>query len=328
VLTLVSCLGLACGAITHAAGLTALLGFFLAGIMAGESRALSERTRHVVGEMVHSVFVPLYFAGIGLQYDFLAEFDWLIVTFVTVVSIAAKYGGAWLGTLGTALSRDDRISVGIAFTPSGVTGIVVADIALEHGILSTPVFVGIVISAIVSSLLVAPWLSWSIQRREAVNVLAYFARSAAVPNLRAKTRWDVIDELCSGLKGHGGLPSVETCVAAVRAREELLGTGTGGGVAIPHARLPDLKRPVLVFGRSTSGVDWDAPDGQPVHLVFLLLTPAEQDSLQLQILAALAQGLGTKPARERMIRARTDAEALAALGDALRSQTIARVVPA
>jgi Kef-type K+ transport system membrane component KefB len=328
VLTLVSCLGLACGAVTHAAGLTALLGFFLAGIMAGESRALSERTRHVVSQMVHSVFVPLYFAGIGLQYDFLAGFDWLIVTFVTVVSIAAKFGGAWLGTLGTALSRDDRLSVGIAFTPSGVTGIVVADIALEHGILSTPVFVGIVISAIVSSLLVAPWLSWSIQRREAVNVLAYFVRSAAVPNLRAHTRWEVIDELCGGLKGHGEIPAVETCVAAVRAREELLGTGTGGGVAIPHARLPDLRRPVLVFGRSTAGVDWDAPDGQPVHLVFLLLTPAEEDSLQLQILAALAQGLGTKPARERLIQARTDAQALAALGNALRSQTIARVVPA
>ncbi len=130
VLTLLSCVGLACGALTHSVGLTALLGFFLAGIMAGESHALTERTRNVVSEMVHAVFVPLYFAGIGLQYDFVAEFDLFIVSFVTVISIAVKFLGAWLGTWGTNLSKDDRLSVGIAFTPSGVTGIVVADIAL------------------------------------------------------------------------------------------------------------------------------------------------------------------------------------------------------
>ncbi|MGD2154378.1 MAG: cation:proton antiporter [Gemmatimonadales bacterium] len=325
VLSLVSCVGLACGALTQRVGLTALFGFFLAGIMAGESHALSERTRNVVSQMVHSVFVPLYFAGIGLQYDFVADFDWFIVTFVTVISIATKFGGAWLGALGTALSREDRIFVGIAFTPSGVTGIVVADLALEHGILTTEVFVGIVVSAIVSSLLVAPWLSWSIHRRKAVNVLAFFARSATVPDLGGTTRWEVIDELCGRLAGQAGTTGVGECAAAVRQREELQGTGTGGGVAIPHARMPNLKRPVLAFGRSVAGVEWDAPDGLPVHLVFLLLSPERESGLQLQILAALASGLAEPTVRERLIHAKSDADTIAALDAALRSQTISRV---
>ncbi len=323
VLTLVTCLGVACGALTHRFGLTALLGFFLAGIMAGESHALSERTRSVVSQMVHSVFVPLYFAGIGLQYDFFADFDWFIVTFVTVISIVAKFGGAWLGAWG--ISREDRLSVGIAFTPSGVTGIVVADIALEHGILTVEVFVGIVVSAIVSSMLVAPWLSWSIHRRRAVNVLAFFARGATVPNLSGTTRWEVIDELCDSLARHRAAPAAGNCAAAVRQREELQGTGTGNGVAIPHARLPNLNRPVLVFGRSVAGVEWDAPDGLPVHLVFLLLSPEREGGLQLQILAALARGLAEAPVRERMIQATSDAETMAALDAALRSQDITRV---
>lgn len=327
VLTFVSCLGLACGAITHGVGLTALLGFFLAGIMAGQSRGLSEQTRHVVSQMVHSVFVPLYFAGLGLQYDFLAEFDWFIVAFVTVVSIAAKFGGAWLGALGTTLSREDRLSIGIAFTPSGVTGIVVADIALEYGILTPPVFVGIVVSAVVSSLLVAPWLSWSIRRRKAVDVPSFFARPAIVPDLRGTTRWEVIDELCQGLAGHGGLPRAETCTAAIRAREDLVGTGIGGGVAIPHARLPDLERPVLTFGRSVAGVDWDAPDGLPVQLVFLLLVPEHEHGLQLQILAALAQGLSHATVRERLATAESDPAVWDALREVLRSQDIASVTP-
>ena len=51
------------GAVTQWVGLTALFGFFLAGIMAGQTHALSERTRHVISEMVHYIFVPLYFAA-------------------------------------------------------------------------------------------------------------------------------------------------------------------------------------------------------------------------------------------------------------------------
>ena len=328
VLTLVSCVGLACGVATHAAGLTVLLGFFLAGIMAGEARALSERTRHVVSQMVHAIFVPLYFAGIGLRYDFLVEFDWLIVTFVTVISIGAKFGGAWLGTLGTELSKEDRLSIGIAFTPSGVTGIVVADLALEYGILTTPVFVGIVVSAIVSSLVVGPWLSWSIRRRKALDVLELFARTATEPSLGGATQWEVIDEMCARL-GRSVPPSIaETCVEAVRAREELCGTGTGHGVAIPHARLPGLNRPVIALGRSAAGVEWNAPDGLPVHLVFLLLTPEDEHGLQLQIVAAIAHGLSDAEARERVEQAESDTELWAALGEAIRSQTIARVAPA
>ena len=328
VLTLVSCVGLACGVATHATGLTALLGFFLAGIMAGEARALSERTRHVVSQMVHAIFVPLYFAGIGLRYDFLVEFDWFIVTFVTVISIGAKFGGAWLGALGTELSKEDRLSIGIAFTPSGVTGIVVADLALEYGILTTPVFVGIVVSAIVSSLVVGPWLSWSIRRRKALNVLELFARSATEPSLGGATQWEVIDEMCARL-GRSVPPSIaDTCADAVRAREELCGTGTGHGVAIPHARLPGLNRPVIALGRSAAGVEWNAPDGLPVHLVFLLLTPEDEHGLQLQIVAAIAHGLSDAEARERVEQAESDTELWAALGEAIRSQTIARVAPA
>lgn len=322
VLTLVSCIGLACGALTHAAGLTALLGFFLAGIMAGESRALTERTRNVVSQMVHAVFVPLYFAGIGLQYDFVAEFDWFIVTFVTVISIAAKFGGAWIGALGTDLSREDRLSLGIAFTPSGVTGIVVADIALEQGILTSSVFVGIVVSALVSSLLVAPWLMWSIRRRRAVDLLSYVVRSGTVPSLGATERESAIRELCEGLAGEPDLPAVRSCADAVLARERVIGTGVGGGLAIPHARLPELQRPVLVFGRSEAGIDWDAPDGEPVHLVFLLLSPVDEHGLQLQVLAALARTLSHGAIRDLLIAADSDEGVWARLEETLRGQEL------
>src|SRR5262249_61663415 len=90
VLSFVCCLGLLCGSVTQWVGLTALFGFFLAGIMTGEAPALSERTRQILTQMVHAIFVPLYFAGIGLLLGFLANFDALLVGFVTVVSIGGK----------------------------------------------------------------------------------------------------------------------------------------------------------------------------------------------------------------------------------------------
>jgi Kef-type K+ transport system membrane component KefB len=325
VLSFVCCLGLLWGAVTQWVGLTALLGFFLAGMMAGEAKHLSERTRHVLSQMVHAVFVPLYFASIGLRIDFFANFDLFLVVFVTVVSIAGKYLGAWLGALGPGLSREDRVSVAVAFTPSGVTGIVVAGVALELQILSTPVFVAIVFSTIVSSIAVAPWLAWSIHRRREVNVLEFFARRAVIPDLRSLERFGAIRELCDSVTEHASMPDAESLFGAVRDREALMGTATGSEIAIPHARLPSLRRPVLTLGRSLRGIEWDAADGHPVHLVFLLLTPEREDGLQLQILAALARAMSDPQARERLSRADSAQAVSSALEDALGSQQLVRV---
>ncbi len=325
VLTFVACLGLLCGAITSGLGLTALLGFFLAGIMAGEARALSERVRNTLTQMVHAIFVPLYFAAIALRVDFFANFDLFLVSFVTLVSIGAKFLGAWLGSFGTGLSREDQVSIGIAFTPSGVTGIVVGSAALEVGILTVPAFVAIVFSAIVSSLVVGPLLTWSIRRRREVNILDFFARRAVSADLQGQTRFEALRELSERLAvGRPDLDS-ETVFAEVRAREELMGTGLGNGIAIAHARLPTLARPVLTFGRSVAGLDWDAPDGLPVHHVFLLITPVRDHGLQLQILAALAHGMAEAEPRERLVHATGADEIWAALEEALREQNLARV---
>lgn len=322
VLTFVCCLGLLCGVVTQSVGLTALLGFFLAGMMAGDAGALSERVRQILTQMVHAIFVPLYFASLAIQIDFFANFDAFLVAFVTVVSIAGKYFGAWLGARGTGLSAVERVSIGIAFTPSGVTGIVVAAVALEYQIITVPVFVSIVLSAIVSSLLVGPWLMWSVGRRPAMNIGELLVRRAMIPSLRGRTRDEVIRELCHEVAAHDRLPDADTLVDAVQAREALMGTGVGSGVAVPHARLPDLSKPVITCGRSLVGVDWDAPDGLPVQLVFLLLTPVRDEGAQLQILAGLARTLANADLRDAIVLADSPQAMWQRLQDALRSHDL------
>ncbi|MDH3214333.1 MAG: hypothetical protein OEM05_17800 [Myxococcales bacterium] len=61
--------------------------------------------------MVHAIFVPLCFASIGLRIDFFANFDFALVSFVTVVSIAGKYLGAWLEALADALRAQKLVRV-------------------------------------------------------------------------------------------------------------------------------------------------------------------------------------------------------------------------
>ena len=121
------------------------------------------------------------------------------------------------------------------------------------------------------------------------------------------------------------MPDLEVLHAAVSNREQLMGTGTGNQVAMPHARLEMLDRPVLVFGRSAAGIEWNAPDGLPVHLVFLLLTPEREEGLQLQILAALARGMSNAEAREELLRAESEDQVWRALQDALSTQNLVRV---
>ena len=94
----------------------------------------------------------------------------------------------------------------------------------------------------------------------------------------------------------------ERISAEILKREELGSTGTGGGVAIPHARIQGLSRPFGVFARLNKPIDFEAIDGRPVDLVFLLLLPAEPVGEQLKALASVARKL-RDPAALRTLRA-------------------------
>ena len=93
------------------------------------------------------------------------------------------------------------------------------------------------------------------------------------------------------------------------AREKLGSTGLGHGVAIPHGRIKGLKEALLACIRLAQPVPFDAPDGQPVTLVFVLLVPEQATERHLQILSELAQLLSDRPLREALARA-PDAAAL------------------
>ncbi|AZN37196.1 PTS IIA-like nitrogen regulatory protein PtsN [Iodobacter ciconiae] len=87
------------------------------------------------------------------------------------------------------------------------------------------------------------------------------------------------------------------------AREKLGSTGLGQGVAIPHGRIKGLKEATGAFVRLDEPIPYDAPDGKPVSLVFVLLVPAHATDLHLQILSELAQLFSDKVLRESLLAA-------------------------
>jgi PTS system nitrogen regulatory IIA component len=92
-------------------------------------------------------------------------------------------------------------------------------------------------------------------------------------------------------------------------REELGSTGVGGGVAIPHARLPELHQVFGLSARLKKPIDFDAIDQRPVDIVFLLLTPAAEQGDHLNALAAVARKL-REPERLKELRASENDAAL------------------
>ena len=93
------------------------------------------------------------------------------------------------------------------------------------------------------------------------------------------------------------------------ARERLGSTGLGQGVAIPHGRIKGLREPVGGFLRLKTPVPFDAPDGRPVNLIFVLLVPEQATEQHLEILSELAQMLSDREFRQSLSTA-ADAAAL------------------
>lgn len=110
------------------------------------------------------------------------------------------------------------------------------------------------------------------------------------------------------------LPSIDPdqAMAVIMEREKLGSTGIGHGIAIPHGRLPDLEAPITALVRHAGGIDFDAIDGKPVHIVVVLLAPKDEDRSHLELLAGLARALQKESVRRAVMEAGT-AEEISAL---------------
>jgi fructose-specific phosphotransferase system IIA component len=132
-----------------------------------------------------------------------------------------------------------------------------------------------------------------------------------ITELSAANRWEAIDELINRLVECGKIKpeTKEQIAAVVKKRETSMSTGIGFGIGIPHASTDLIYEVVGAFGRSSKGVNFDALDNQPVHLVMLFLVPQGQFQKHLHTLANIAKLLHNKDFRAALLQA-PDAETM------------------
>jgi len=123
-----------------------------------------------------------------------------------------------------------------------------------------------------------------------------------VANLDASSKKRVFEQAGLLFENHQSLAR-SLVYDALFAREKLGSTGLGLGVAIPHGRIKGLKHAVGAFLRLASPVQFDAPDGKPVQLVFVLLVPEAANEHHLQLLSELAQMFSERDFREKLMAA-------------------------
>jgi fructose-specific phosphotransferase system IIA component len=131
--------------------------------------------------------------------------------------------------------------------------------------------------------------------------------------LQSRTKDELLRELVSVLATGDGIDDMDSVLQAVRDREAILSTGIGHGVAIPHGKssaVPELR---MAAGRTHTPVDFDALDGQPVELLFLLVGPESAAGPHIKALSRIARLVRRDEIRERLVRATTAREFLDAL---------------
>jgi len=128
--------------------------------------------------------------------------------------------------------------------------------------------------------------------------------------LRATGKQEVLAEMVDLLVRAGRIRDPAALLEALKARERKISTGVGEGIALPHCASPELSAPALAVARKGEGLDFEALDGKPVRLLFLLVGRQDHPTEQLRLLSRLARLLRDPGFPAALLAAVGPAEAL------------------
>ena len=148
-----------------------------------------------------------------------------------------------------------------------------------------------------------------------MKVTDIFRKEHIVEVLKSKSKREVLAEL-SGVFLQGDVKySHEDMINTLLEREKLGSTGIGDGIAIPHGKLANLEELIVSFGRSKEGVEFDAMDGKPAHIFFLLMAPEDTTGKHLKALAKISKMLKDSTFRKKLLEAKSKDEIYIIIAD-------------
>lgn len=129
-------------------------------------------------------------------------------------------------------------------------------------------------------------------------------KESSLMDLKSIDRYGAIQEMINKLFETNMLIDKDVLVQKIIEREKVFSTALGHQVAFPHARIENLKRPILIIGKSSKGVNFPSPDNVPVKIIFMILTPFNDPTIQLKILAKLSKVVSNLTLRKRLFSAK------------------------
>ena len=169
----------------------------------------------------------------------------------------------------------------------GSMGIILGLLALRMGVIAERLFVALVVVSVLTSAMSGPLMQCFLKRKKAVHLVDMLTAKNFIHRMQAVTCEAAIAELSQVIAATSGL-NPALIEQAVLRRERIMPTGLEKGVAIPHARMEDLSEHFVGLGISVAGIDFDAPDGMPAKIILMILSPREDKSIQLELIADAA----------------------------------------
>jgi Kef-type K+ transport system membrane component KefB/mannitol/fructose-specific phosphotransferase system IIA component (Ntr-type) len=301
---------LAAAAFAEYAGIHAVFGAFITGAAVGESPHLRERTSEHIHQIVTNVFAPLFFASIGLHTNFVTNFHLEVTAVILGVACIGKVLGAGWGARLGGMDMRTAIGVGFAMNARGAMEMILGLLALQTGLIHEPMFVALVVMALVTSLISAPAIRMVIKSRKSVTLKEAVSSDLFFAALEGDTKNGVLREMCERAAPLVG-NAPDRFFRIISESERVAKSGWRFGVAVPYARVAGLLRPLVVVGKTDKGIDFNSRDGRPARLIILILTPDSQS--QQELLAEAGQLFSRKEMVDRALAANTFVELVAAL---------------
>lgn len=136
-----------------------------------------------------------------------------------------------------------------------------------------------------------------------VKILDFLCDKCIIPDLNTKSKEEALANLAKRVAEIEPALDQDAVLSVLIEREQLGSTGIGGGVAIPHGKLPELDHMLILVGRSPGGIPFDAMDNRRVHIMFLLLAPDKSATPYLKLLAQVSRVLKNQEVHQRIMEA-------------------------
>lgn len=148
-----------------------------------------------------------------------------------------------------------------------------------------------------------------------MSLLDILSVKSAIVGLKGESKDDIIEELVDSLEVGASITDRDKVLQAVLEREKIMSTGIGDGIAIPHGKSDAVVELAAALGIHKRGADFEALDGEPTFVFFLLVSPASISGPHIKALARISRMLKNDSFKKKLIEAGSAEQIIEAIGE-------------